>query len=120
MPLGARQASRRDNPGPYCTGRIPSDVRRSTLVSLQVPMTSAPPSRASWAAYRPTPPAAADTTMVSPGCGFTAATDAHAVAPAPAIVAAASHDSPAGLAATASTLSATYSACAARGTNPRT
>ena len=70
-------------------------------MSLQVPMTSAPPSRASWAAYMPTPPAAADTTMVSPGCGFTAATDAHAVAPAPAIVAAASHDSPAGLAATA-------------------
>ncbi len=58
--------------------------------------------------------------MVSPGCGLTAATDAHAVAPAPAIVAAASHDSPAGLAATASTLSATYSACAARGANPRT
>src|SRR5690349_7386865 len=59
-------------------------------------------------------------TLVSPGCRLTAATDAHAVAPAPAIVAAASHDRPGGFGATRSIPSPTYSACACRGANPTT
>ena len=70
---------------------------------------------ASCTAAMPTPPAAAETTTVSPGCGSTVSTPAHAVDPTPAMHAASSQLSSAGLTASESRSTTTNSAWAARG-----
>ena len=71
---------------------------QSWLGALASPMTLAPVRRASWTASEPTPPAAADTTIVSPGWGATAWTHAYAAIPATNSEPATSHGTDSGLA----------------------
>ena len=75
-----------------------------------MPMTLAPRMRSSCTAIEPTPPAAAETTTVSPGCGSTAATAAQAVAPATFSDPATSQLRPSGLGTSWVTGTVTYSA----------
>src|SRR5690242_4971299 len=73
-------------------------------------MTVAPARLASWTVTEPTPPAAPDTTTVSPEVSATARTAAHAVAPATNSAPATSHGTPAGLAVRFAASASTYSA----------
>ena len=79
-----------------------------------MPTTVAPVRRASCTVSTPTPPAAADTTTVSPGRGSTARTAAQAVAPTTCNAPACSHASSDGFARTWRTGTTTYSAWLAR------
>jgi hypothetical protein len=74
----------------------------------------APARRASWTASEPTPPAAPETTTVSPSVSATARTAAKAVAPTTFSAPATSHGTPAGLAVRSCSSTTTYSAWLAR------
>jgi hypothetical protein len=80
------------------------------LDGLARPITVAPFRRASWTAIEPTPPAAPETTTVSPGWTRAARTMAHAVKPATGIAPATSQGRPAGLAARFAASATVYSA----------
>src|SRR5690349_10607134 len=69
-------------PAPCATGITPCPASHSWLSRPATPITVAPADFASWTAIEPTPPAAADTTTVSPGDSETARTAAYAVVPA--------------------------------------
>ena len=60
----------------------PTDRNQAWFALLAMPTTVAPVRAASWAVIEPTPPAAADTTTISPLLGATARTHATAAAPA--------------------------------------
>ena len=99
-------------PSPYVTGITPWLDSHSWCGSLARPITVAPAFLASCTAIVPTPPAAPETTTVSPWPTETARTIAYAVAPATYSDPAASHDTPAGLGTRCSASASTSSACA--------
>ena len=78
-------------PSPYATGMTPRSLSQAWLRSPASPITVAPRRRASCTASDPTPPAAPETTTVSPGAGSTAKTVAYAVVPATYSAPATSH-----------------------------
>src|SRR5689334_4715688 len=102
--------TRSATPSPYSTGTTPWPRNQSWFRSLASPITVAPRRRASWTASEPTPPAAPETTTVSPGRGSTANTVAYAVVPATYSDPATSQGSPSGRWVSATSSTTTYSA----------
>ena len=99
---------------------LASERSRSKSLAPLVPITRAPRIRASCGATTPTPPAAADTTTVSPGCGSTASTAAHAEIRHRRYRRPDSNSTPRVCRTSESRATTTKSACAARGANPMT
>ena len=119
--VGATARIRSTRPSPCATGTTPCARSHSWLASDAIPTTVAPVRRASCTVSTPTPPAAAETTTVSPGWGSTARTAAQAVAPTTCSAPACSHASSDGLATICPTGTATYSAWLARASvHPKT
>ena len=92
-PSGAAARIRSTRPSPCATGTTPCARSHSWLAADAIPTTVAPVRRASCTVSTPTPPAAAETTTVSPGWGSTARTAAQAVAPTTCSAPACSHAS---------------------------
>src|SRR6201996_2492536 len=88
----------------------PCRVSQSWLDGPARPIPVAPLRLASWTAIEPTPPAAPETTTVSPGLTSTARTMAQAVKPATGIAPATSQGRPAGLGARFAASATVYSA----------
>src|ERR1700734_2539853 len=101
-------------PSPYVTGITPWLDSHSWCCSPARPITAVPAFLARCTAIVPTPPAAPETTTVSPWPTETARTIAYAVAPATYIDPAASQDTPTGLGTRCSASASTNSAGAAR------
>src|SRR5580692_7813593 len=129
-PPGAAALIRSATPSPYATGITPWLLSHAWLPSLASPMTVAPVRRASWTASEPTPPAAPETTTVSPSLGWTACTAPHAVTPTTYRPPATSHGTLSGLRVRSPASTRTRSACddrfcvnpitSSRGENPPT
>src|SRR5579875_3864845 len=79
---GAAARIRPATPSPYATGITPWALSQPWLASPARPITVAPARLASCTVIEPTPPAAPETTSVSPGRSATARTAAQAVNPA--------------------------------------
>jgi len=73
---GAASRMRPATPSPYSTGMTPWLDSHWWLAGLASPMTVAEVRLASWLTIEPTPPAAPDTTTVSPGVSDAARTPA--------------------------------------------
>src|SRR6202012_194353 len=96
------------SPSPYSTGSTPWARSHSALPDDAIPNTRTSRSVNSCTTRLPTPPAAAETATVSPGCGATARTAAYAVAPTTYSEPAASQLNSAGLRISWSTGTATW------------
>src|SRR5580704_3985501 len=92
----------------------PCPASHSKLAWPASPITVASARRASWTASEPTPPAAAETTTVSPSVRLTAWTAAYEVAPTTNSAPATSQGTPAGLGVRCCSSTTTYSAWLAR------
>src|SRR6185437_760468 len=110
-PPGAASRMRPAVPSPWwSTGSTSCRRSQSWLYGAARPITVAPFRLASWTAIPPTPPAAADTTTVSPGLTPTARTMAQAVNPATGSAPATSQGRPDGFGARFAASATTYSA----------